>query len=319
MSVDDTIKASLERLVQLVEDPDAVVNQVKRRQARRRRRRTAGRSLVAAVSVAVIGVAAFVAGIPGSDTSSGNVVAGRPDPAPGASRELPLGTSPAVTVSASGLGPLRVMTSALREVEDGWRAHMVSIQNTSTETVYVNDHRMVQFLGDREVLAGDEGCGYGGSPGEPVESGCLDDYRPLALEPGAASAFSVTLWRDLQGMNEVTSDTFVFRKPFVYGPIPFSDLDQSGTKGELVLTYEHLDQATGGFCSRYRRVQANRSADVTDPGAIDALVEVLPDELRDDAALFFYPYGGPTSGLDTSGVAAERAGKRLQQTYEQAC
>lgn len=109
-------------------------------------------------------------------------------------------------------------------------------------------------------------------------------------------------------MNEVSSDTFVFRKPIVYAATPFSRFDQPGTEGELVFTYERLDQATGGFCTQYRRVQLNRSADVTDPDAIRALVEILPDELQDDAALFFYPYGGLTTGLDTSGSAAERGG-----------
>jgi hypothetical protein len=46
--------------------------------------------------------------------------------------------------------------------------------------------------------------------------------------------------------------------------------------------------------------------------AILSLVEVLPDELRDEAALFYYPHGGSVTGLDTNGTNAEKAGEVLE-------
>jgi hypothetical protein len=72
-------------------------------------------------------------------------------------------------------------------------------------------------------------------------------------------------------------------------------------------------------CTRFEVVRSNRAADKTDAKAISALVEVLPDEFRDDAALYLYPYGGSTDGLDTSGVSAEAAGARLERFFQREC
>lgn len=69
-------------------------------------------------------------------------------------------------------------------------------------------------------------------------------------------------------------------------------------------------------CKQLRVVEDNRSRDVTDTGAIRSLVEVLPEELLDEAALFYYPHGGPVRGLDTSGTNAEKAGRVLEASLE---
>lgn len=64
-------------------------------------------------------------------------------------------------------------------------------------------------------------------------------------------------------------------------------------------------------CKQLRVVEDNRSRDVTDTRAIRSLVEVLPEELLDEAALFYYPHGGSVRG-DTSGTNAEKAGRVLE-------
>ena len=69
-------------------------------------------------------------------------------------------------------------------------------------------------------------------------------------------------------------------------------------------------------CKQLRMVEGNRSRDVTDPGAIRSLVELLPDELLDEAALFYYPHGGSVAGLDTSGTNAEKAGRVLEASLK---
>jgi hypothetical protein len=72
------------------------------------------------------------------------------------------------------------------------------------------------------------------------------------------------------------------------------------------------------LCARVERLGKQREADVTDAAAIDAVVKALPTRFRNDAALFYYPYGGDVPA-DADGVQAERAGERLYAYYEDTC
>ena len=77
---------------------------------------------------------------------------------------------------------------------------------------------------------------------------------------------------------------------------------------------------SAALCAQVFRQGALRSADVTDPSAIAALIAQLPAARRTDAALFYYPYGGDIpSGTDTSGISAEAAGRRLYDLYRREC
>ena len=69
-------------------------------------------------------------------------------------------------------------------------------------------------------------------------------------------------------------------------------------------------------CRALAEVEADRARDVSDPAAVRKLVEVLPEELRDEAALFYHPLGGSVEGLDTSGTNAEKAGRTLEASLE---
>ena len=74
------------------------------------------------------------------------------------------------------------------------------------------------------------------------------------------------------------------------------------------------------LCAQVFRQGALRSADVTDPAAIAALIAQLPAARRTDAALFYYPYGGVIPpGTDTSGNSADAAGRRLYDLYRRQC
>jgi hypothetical protein len=76
----------------------------------------------------------------------------------------------------------------------------------------------------------------------------------------------------------------------------------------------------GTLCGEVVRQGRLRAADITDPAAIADLVRALPPERRLDAALFYYPYGGPIPyGTDTSGLAAQAAGERLNELYKESC
>ena len=73
------------------------------------------------------------------------------------------------------------------------------------------------------------------------------------------------------------------------------------------------------FCRLYAEVDANRKVDDYDRAAVLALVEVLPPDLRDEGALWFFPIGGSTEGLDTSGESAQAAGERLAVAFKERC
>lgn len=74
------------------------------------------------------------------------------------------------------------------------------------------------------------------------------------------------------------------------------------------------------LCAQVLRQGTLRSADVTDPRAIAALIAQLPVARRTDAALFYFPYGGDIpAGTDTSGNSADAAGRRLYDLYRREC
>ena len=81
-----------------------------------------------------------------------------------------------------------------------------------------------------------------------------------------------------------------------------------------------VTEARWALCLQVQRQRQLRASDITDPQAIADLVATLPERFRQDAALFYYPYGGDiAAGSDTSGVAAAAAGERLNAFYRDEC
>lgn len=118
---------------------------------------------------------------------------------------------PTVDLEVTGDTRLHITTSPLAPGQGGaWLVHEVTIQNLGDETLTPFDHRESAFLGDREVLVADPGCGWaGGTGGQQVQPGLCQLYnrevvRPVG--PGESTSFTITLWRDLPGMNAVRDE-----------------------------------------------------------------------------------------------------------------
>ncbi|HAS09538.1 MAG TPA: hypothetical protein DCS55_03320, partial [Acidimicrobiaceae bacterium] len=160
-------------------------------------------------------------------------------------REVPAAAEPTVTVAVDGFGPVEATVSPLTVSEQGWLEHTVTLTNTGTETVHLQDFRTGTMLGDRQVAVATDGCGHGSSSDEPVMMGCNRDYRPVTIEAGGTHTFTVTLWRDLAGMNPVGEGTYEWSWSVDRRDTPFDDPDQTGTTGTLILTYKDLGSTSG--------------------------------------------------------------------------
>ncbi len=155
-------------------------------------------------------------------------------------RASPSLKSPAVSVATEGLGPVIASVSPLAPSPQGWFEHTITLENTAADTVYLQDFRSGNMLGNREVAVATEGCGYGAAGDEPAAMGCQFDYRPIALEPGGSHTVTVTLWRDLAGMNPPGDGPFIWEIAIDRSDEPFTHTEQTGAPGTLIITYENL-------------------------------------------------------------------------------
>lgn len=226
-----TLEDRLERLSRRTPegDPSDVLAGARRRAEVSRDQRT-GSPRVLAAAAAVLAVVALGAGAlaltgDGSDTVT---VAG-PDDRSEASSEDPL-----VTVSLDGLPSVEASTSPLRPSGQGWAEHTVTLRNTGSEPARLSDFRGGDILGDDEVAVA-HGCNYSGSR----ELACLTNIQPVTIDAGDAYEFTVTLWRDLAGMNPVTAGPHVWRLD-VY---PADNEDAA--PAAIIVTYRNLDALIG--------------------------------------------------------------------------
>jgi hypothetical protein len=98
------------------------------------------------------------------------------------------------------------------------------------------------WLGDRELLLGDE-CGYGTvAPDGSVEPACRAYFGARTVAPAATVMMKIGLYRSLTGMNQVGERDYVYRKPIEYrSTAPFTPEDRVGAEeGELVIAYSNL-------------------------------------------------------------------------------
>lgn len=164
--------------------------------------------------------------------------------------EAPAEGDPSVTVALDGFGPIEasvspLLASAQAASTEGWLEHTVTFQNTGEQSIHLQDFRSGAMLGDREVAVATDGCGYGASGDQPVAMGCRYDYRPVTIQPGGTHTFTITLWRDLAGMNPVGEGTYEWSWSVDRRDTPFDDPDQTGTTGTVILTYEDLGSTSG--------------------------------------------------------------------------
>ena len=73
------------------------------------------------------------------------------------------------------------------------------------------------------------------------------------------------------------------------------------------------------LCAQWNTVDVDLAAETTNARAeVGLLAELLPEEYKQDAALFYYP-GAGDPGSDADGVRAEQAGERLARFRFEEC
>lgn len=243
------------------------------------------RILAAAAALAVVALAAGAMAVLGDDDGTTDVATGPDTPgtvAPDDSGQQHA-AGPTVRVEAAGLPNVDITTSPLRQSgaaeSGGWLDHTVTMENTGPDPLHLNDFRTGTVLGDREVLAATDGCGYGSVLSEPAVPACRQNYQPVTIDPGATYQFDVTLWRDLDGMNPVTVGSYRWRIEIRVGPEPFADpRTPSGEVATLTVHYDGLAKAA----------DAGSRTDGPDPqGGLDGPVIFAPrrDNAGSDYAL----------------------------------
>lgn len=188
-----------------------------------------GRLRVAAAVVAVVALAGGAMTVLGNDGGTAVVATGPnpPDTSALDAIDEQSAVGPTVRVEAAGVPTLGITTTPLQPSDasesGGWLDHTVTMENTGPEPVYLNDFRTGTMLGDREVAVATDGCGYGSSGDQPVSMGCRSDYRPVTIEAGGTHTFTVTLWRELAGMNPVTAGAYRWDIEIHVAAEPFAD------------------------------------------------------------------------------------------------
>lgn len=131
-----------------------------------------------------------------------------------------------------------VSVGPVRPSQHGWVEHDLTITNNTQNTLYVDGHRVSEMLGDKELLVGGEGCGYGGG-GESVRPACRLYYRPLSIEAGGQWTDVITVYRGLQGMSQPTSDPYVLTQKIRFNfTDPFTGSGEGAAdSAQIGLTY----------------------------------------------------------------------------------
>lgn len=123
-----------------------------------------------------------------------------------------------VSVQPDTVGPIELDVGPLRSAPESdshpWIQHEVRFLNGGDRIVSFDDTRTSVFLrraGEPMLLVADEGCGYGKPRKKPVEPGVCAEYLDvLELRPGSADARTITLFKDLRGMGELTAGSYTW-------------------------------------------------------------------------------------------------------------
>lgn len=126
-----------------------------------------------------------------------------------------------VSLNRTRIGPLRLTTAPARRAPASsshpWIQHDVRITNLSERKVRLGDTRTSKYLEgpvERALLGADEGCGYGFSEGqEGIDVGVCALYLDIpTLRPGRSITRTITLYKDLDGMQPLEAGTYTFPK-----------------------------------------------------------------------------------------------------------
>jgi hypothetical protein len=133
-----------------------------------------------------------------------------------------------VTVASPAAGPITVTAVHLRPAPAGvnshpWIQHDLVFRNDGEMPVTFADTRTSRFLGARpRLLAGDEGCGYEKRTARIIPGACLSYLDAFTVRPHGAVKRTVTLFKELAGMQRLAAGTYIFDRPirFSFGTTP---------------------------------------------------------------------------------------------------
>ena len=125
-----------------------------------------------------------------------------------------------VSVEPGSVGPIELAVGPIRlaPASDSrpWIQHDLRFRNGGGRIVRFEDTRISRFLrraGEPVLLVADEGCGYGKPRGKPVEPGaCLLYLDAFTVRPGSTARRTITLFKELRGMEPLTEGTYTWRK-----------------------------------------------------------------------------------------------------------
>jgi hypothetical protein len=123
-----------------------------------------------------------------------------------------------------------------------WIVHELVFRNTGDRPVSFADTRSSEFArgpGHRQLLVGDHGCGYAlNRPGAPARAGaCLANLDVLVVKPHASARRSITLYKGLPGMDQLSAGTYLFRREVRFLPGTRPPDGGEGRSGVVTIAY----------------------------------------------------------------------------------
>jgi len=152
-----------------------------------------------------------------------------------------------VRVESWNAAPIFVSVEAIRAAATNdarpWVQHELVLENRSDRPVRFADTRTSAFVGPpahARLLVADQGCGYARRTEEsPIEAGVCASYLDApTVEPDGSIRRTITLFKELPGMEPLARGTYVFEKVIrfrVGGELP---TEETGRTAVVRLVYE---------------------------------------------------------------------------------
>jgi hypothetical protein len=127
-----------------------------------------------------------------------------------------------VSVRPSRIGPIVFVAKNLSRAKptdaNPWIEHELVFRNTGDRPITFADTKHSEFASDaghNRLLVADQGCGYElDNAGAPVKPGaCLAYLDLLEVQPHTSTRRSITLFKELPGMDRLAAGIYVFRRP----------------------------------------------------------------------------------------------------------